>query len=121
MEYKFNDNIPIYLQLIEIIEKDIVSGKYQPKDKLPPVRELANNLGVNPNTVQRAYAELERMELVSVDRTNGRYVCEDKKKINKLLNELSNKYIDDLFENLGQLGLSQEKIKKKVSQWRNKQ
>ena len=120
MDYRFNDNIPIYIQLVEMIKTDIVSGKYQPGDKLPAVRDMAMELGVNPNTVQRAFSELEREDLVKSDRTNGRYVTEDKKKIKELLKVLSEKYIDELFEKLNSLGMSDEQIVKMINNERKK-
>ena len=120
MDYRFNDNIPIYIQLVEMIKTDIVSGKYQPGDKLPAVRDLAMELGVNPNTVQRAFSELEREDLVKSDRTNGRYVTEDKKKIKELLKVLSEKYIDELFEKLNSLGMSDGQIVKMINNERKK-
>ena len=120
MDYRFNDNIPIYIQLVEMIKTDIVSGKYQPGDKLPAVRDMAMELGVNPNTVQRAFSELEREDLVKSDRTNGRYVTDDKKKIKGLLKVLSEKYIDELFEKLNLLGMSDEQIVKMINNERKK-
>ena len=120
MDYKFNDNIPIYIQLVEMIKTDIVSGKYQPGDKLPAVRDMAMELGVNPNTVQRAFSELEREDLVKSDRTNGRYVTDDKKKIKELLKVLSEKYIDELFEKLNSLGMSDGQIVKMINNERKK-
>lgn len=120
MDYKFNDNIPIYIQLVEMIKTDIVSGKYQPGDKLPAVRDMAMELGVNPNTVQRAFSELEREDLVKSDRTNGRYVTDDKKKIRELLKVLSEKYIDELFEKLNSLGMSDGQIVKMINNERKK-
>ena len=120
MDYRFNDNIPIYIQLVEMIKTDIVSGKYQPGDKLPAVRDMAMELGVNPNTVQRAFSELEREDLVKSDRTNGRYVTDDKKKIKGLLKTLSEKYINELFEKLNLLGMSDEQIVKMINNERRK-
>lgn len=120
MDYKFNDNIPIYIQLVEMIKTDIVSGKYQQGDKLPAVRDMAMELGVNPNTVQRAFSELEREDLVKSDRTNGRYVTDDKKKIRELLKVLSEKYIDELFEKLNSLGMSDGQIVKMINNERKK-
>ncbi len=120
MDYRFNDNIPIYIQLVEMIKTDIVSGKYQPGDKLPAVRDMAMELGVNPNTVQRAFSELEREDLVKSDRTNGRYVTDDKKKIRELLKVLSEKYIDELFEKLNSLGMSDGQIVKMINNERKK-
>ena len=57
---KFNENTPIYLQIVERLKADIVAGKLKGGDKLPSVREIAESFRVNPNTVQRVYMELER-------------------------------------------------------------
>ena len=119
MAWKFNDNSPIYIQLIDIIKHLIVSGTY--KDKLPAVRDLAIEAGVNPNTVQRAFSELERSGLVKSDRTNGRYVTDDENIIKELKENLSTTYIDDLFSNLKKLGLSTKEIKALVKDWEEKE
>ena len=76
MAWKFSDDIPIYLQIIEAIKTDIVSGKYKSGDRLPAVRDLAFDAGVNPNTVQRAYAELERQGVTYTVRGKGVFVSE---------------------------------------------
>ena len=73
----FTPDRPIYLQLQERLKQAIVSGRYNPGDKLPAVRDLAIEAAVNPNTVQRALTELEREGLVHAQRTSGRYVTED--------------------------------------------
>lgn len=117
MSWDFNNQTPIYLQLIRQIKVSIVNGTFQSEDKLPAVRDLAKEAGVNPNTVQKAFVELERDGLVQSDRTNGRYVTKDKKLINKFKKELSDQYINDMFENLKQLGMSNSQIKKTVSKW----
>lgn len=77
MEWKIASDAPIYSQLARQIRLSIVSGEYRPGEKLPPVRELALSAGVNPNTMQRAMAELEREGLVFPQRTSGRFVTED--------------------------------------------
>ena len=118
MAWKFNDASPIYAQIIESIKHLIINGTYKPGDKLPAVRDLAVEAGVNPNTIQRAFQDLEREELVKSDRTSGRYVTDDQEKIEELKKELSKKYVNDLFENLSQLGMSEKEIKKIVSEWK---
>ena len=69
--------VPSFLQIVERIQTDIVSGRYQPGDKLPSVRDLAAEASVNPNTMQKAFAELERTGLVYSRRTSGRFITED--------------------------------------------
>ena len=78
MAWNLDSDRPIYAQLLERIELQIVSGTYGPGDKLPSVRELAAEASVNPNTMQKAFAELERSGLIVTKRTSGRFVTEDK-------------------------------------------
>ena len=88
MKWQFENGIPIYLQILRKMRTEIASGAYPPGGKLPPVRELALEAGVNPNTMQRAFAELERDGLVFSQRTSGRFVTEDEealRQIRKLL------------------------------------
>ena len=118
MAWKFADDIPIYLQIIEAIKTDIVSGKYRSGDRLPAVRDLAFDAGVNPNTVQRAYAELERQGLVQSERTSGRFVSIDDEKIEKLRKDLSDDYIRDLFRKLRDLGMDDKTIREVLGKWR---
>ena len=79
--WELDSNRPIYLQIAEKIELEICSGVYQPGDKIPSVRELAQEVGVNPNTMQRALAELERKQIIVTFRTSGRTVTEEKGRI----------------------------------------
>lgn len=84
MSWKFSDDKPIYLQIIDIILTSILNGEYAPGSKVPTVRELASDLQVNPNTLQRAFSELEKMEVINVQRTNGRFVTENSQLIDDL-------------------------------------
>ena len=77
MRWVYDDSLPIYTQLVGQIKTAIVSGELQPGGKLPAVRELAIEAGVNPNTMQRAFQELERSGLVYTVRGSGRYVTDD--------------------------------------------
>ncbi|MCI6746040.1 GntR family transcriptional regulator [Anaerolactibacter massiliensis] len=110
MGWRFEGNSPIYLQIIEKLETGIAAGTYAPGQKMPSVRDLALEAGVNPNTVQRAFAELERDGLLHSQRTSGRFVTEDRQKLSALRVTLGRKYIGELFERLTGLGLSQEEI-----------
>ena len=78
MKWYFSDSAPIYAQLIRQIKVGIVTGAFPPGERLPSVRDLATEAGVNPNTMQRAFAELERDGLVYSQRTAGRFVTEDR-------------------------------------------
>ena len=77
MPWSFQADTPIYTQLVARLQEQIVSGAYPPGSKLPSVRDLAADAGVNPNTVQRAFAELERLGLIYTQRTAGKFVTED--------------------------------------------
>ena len=77
MPWDFDANRPIYTQLTERLRLRIASGEYPPGGKLPAVRELAAEAGANPNTVQRAFANLEREGLIYTQRTAGKFVTED--------------------------------------------
>ena len=77
MPWSFQADTPIYTQLVARLQEQIVSGAYPPGSKLPSVRDLAADAGVNPNTVQRAFAELERLSLIYTQRTSGKFVTED--------------------------------------------
>ena len=87
MEFVFDNNIPIYIQLVEYIKIYLISGVFKSGEKLPSVREFATTFKVNPNTMQKALAELESLELIYTERTNGKYVTKDEKLIEKLKDE----------------------------------
>ena len=108
---EFQSNIPIYIQLMEIIKMQIVSGKLKPGDKLSSVRDLAMEYGVNPNTIQKALGELEWEKLVYTVRTTGRYVTEDEELIHGLRKELAEMRISEFFSELKKLGYSKEEIR----------
>ena len=94
--FVFDNERPIYLQIVELIKLDIISGKINKGDKLLSVREYALLYKVNPNTMQKALMELEREKLIYTERTNGKYVTTNEKLIERLkcayADELSNKY-----------------------------
>ncbi len=110
MTWSFDDNLPIYLQIIRILKSDLARGKYQPGEKLPAVRELALEAGVNPNTMQKALAELERDGLVKSQRTAGRFVTEDKEKIMEISKTLAYDEIAKMVENISSLGYEKKDI-----------
>ncbi|MCP1103473.1 GntR family transcriptional regulator [Aequitasia blattaphilus] len=110
MTWNLDNSRSIYLQLMEKIEKDIISGVYKPGDKLPSVRDLAVDAAVNPNTMQKALSELERNKLVYSRRTSGRFITEDETLIKSLKKSLATKNTQDFVENMKQLGFSKEEI-----------
>ncbi len=110
MEWKFVDGIPIYSQIVNELTVRIARHDYSPGEKLPSVRDIAAEACVNPNTVQRALAELERNGLVRTERTNGRFVTEDERALKEIYKGLSSSYIDELVEKLRNIGMSDMEI-----------
>ena len=117
MEWNFKNGIPIYSQIIDEMTMRIASGEYTPGDKLPSVRDLALDAGVNPNTMQRALAELERRGLVYSERTSGRFVTEDESVLEGLHEELAEGYFGELTEKLRKIGMDDDQIKAAVKRW----
>ena len=110
MAWKFNDNAPLYLQIVNTLKRDIASGAYPPGSRLPSVRDLALEAGVNPNTMQRALSELERSGLVNSQRTAGRFITEDAAVLMTLRKSMSEEIISVLIARLRSLGMSDEQI-----------
>lgn len=110
MAWNLNSDRPIFLQIVERIQMDIIAGAYQPGDKLPSVRDLANEAAVNPNTMQKAFAELERTGLVYSQRTSGRFITEDKTMINELKSSIAKEKITEFLQYMQNLGFQNEEI-----------
>ena len=110
MPWEFRSDLPIYAQIITQIQQRIVTGQLQPGDRLPSVRDLAAEAGVNPNTMQRAMTELERQGLVHSQRTAGRFVTEDGATIRKLREDLARTQVQDFLVAMGQLGFAPQEI-----------
>ncbi len=108
MEYIFDNERPIYIQLVEMIRIDIVSGKFEKGQRLPSVRELALMMKVNPNTMQKALAELEDEKLIYTERTNGKYVTEDEKLIEKVKKKLAQEKVNNYLNSMKNIGINYE-------------
>lgn len=108
MAWDLNSDRPIYAQLVERIQKQILSGQYPPGGRLPSVRELAAVAAVNPNTMQKAFAELERSGLIITQRTNGRTVTEDKELLGNIRQELAKEHVDTFFHGIKELGFTDQ-------------
>ena len=104
MQWVFVSERPVYIQLVEQIQAGIVSGQFKPGDRLPSVRDLAAEATVNPNTMQRALAELERVGLVYTNRTSGRFITPDEAMIGKLREQSAQEQAAAFLEKLQQLG-----------------
>ena len=110
MKWQFSNDAPIYAQLIAQIKVGIVSGVFPPGERLPSVRDMATEAGVNPNTMQRAMTELERSGLVYSQRTAGRFVTEDKAMIEATKLDLAERHIGSFMEAMLRLGYQKEEI-----------
>lgn len=110
MKWNLNSERPVYLQLIEQIQAGIISGYFKPGDKLPSVRDLAAEATVNPNTMQKAFTELERTGLVYTNRTSGRYITSDEKLIKELKEQSAINEIKEFLKKMKQLGLDEDEI-----------
>ena len=117
MEWNFKNGIPIYSQIVDEMTMRIASGIYEPGEKLASVRDLAMDAGVNPNTMQRALAELERRGLVYSERTSGRFVTKEEAVLKSLHEELAKKYFQELAEKLRKIGMSSEEIQEAIRKW----
>ena len=118
MAWKFENETPIYLQIIDKIKKNIVSGVLSPGSKIPPVRELAIEAGVNPNTMQKALQTLESEGILYSQRTSGRFVAEtvDDSVREKICDEVMKKFTEHMYD----LGFSDEDIVKKTKDYLKK-
>lgn len=104
MEWKFSEDLPIYQQIMDGIKQRIATGDWTQGQKLPSVRELAVQAGVNPNTMQKALAELEREGLLYTKRTAGRFVAEQEGITTELQEEMMEKYVEEFIANMKSLG-----------------
>ena len=105
MDFTFDNNIPIYIQLLEYLKIYLISGVFKCGDKLPSVREFATSFKVNPNTIQKALVELENMNLIYTERTNGKYVTDDSSLIEKLKDEYAITLAKSYFQGMKRIGL----------------
>ena len=117
----FKDNLPIYIQIMNLIKGKIVSREINGGDKLPSVRELSKELKVNPNTIQRTYQELEREELVFTQRGMGTFVTEDKEKVRNLKKGMATNIINNFIMEMKKLGFESDEIVQIISEWIDKE
>ena len=106
MPWEFQDHLPIYAQLMDTLKRRIITGRYLPGEKLPSVRELAAEAGINPNTVQRAFSELEREGLIYTQRATGKYVTENADEIKSARQALAKTQVVEFLSNMQSLGYS---------------
>lgn len=106
MGYNFTNETPIYLQLVEIIIIEIISGKIKPGDKLPSVRDYSALYKANPNTIQKALMILEDKKLIYTERTNGKFVTQNLDLINKEKEEIFEMKFKNFMKDINSMGYS---------------
>ncbi len=110
MKFTFDNERPIYIQLVEQIRLKIISGEYKMNEKLPSVRDFASNAKANPNTVQRALVKLEEEGLIYTESTSGKFVTNDEKIINDIKNNIIKGKVSTLINDMESLGITKEEI-----------
>lgn len=113
---EFDNNLPIYLQIMNYIKLQIVTGKLGPGEKIPSVRELASELKINPNTIQRTFQELEREGVAESRRGLGRFVTSEDEKIMSIKKEMATDLLDRFIGGMRELGFDNENIVKIVTE-----
>lgn len=108
LDYIFDNERPIYIQLVEMLRKEIVSGKLKAGERIPSVRELALTARVNPNTMQKALVELENEGLVYTKRTNGKFVTTNNELIEKIKKELAEEKVHNFLNDMKSIGITYE-------------
>ena len=107
---QFDDNKPIYIQIVDYFKYKIIRQELKSSDKIPSVRETAKELNVNPNTVQRAYAELESCGITMSKRGLGSFVDVDEDKLKALKNDMAQQLVDDFLNEMYQMNMPKEKL-----------
>lgn len=113
---EFNNKEPIYLQIVELIKKAIASGELGAGEKLPSVREMSATLGVNPNTLQRAYAELERLGVTITKRGMGSFVSEADGHVDQIKQQLATEIIKKFLTDIQAAGISKKEAIKLIEE-----
>lgn len=110
MNWQIKNDTPIYSQLLDQLRQAIASGAFSPGERLPSVRDMAMEAGVNPNTMQRALSELERCGLVYSQRTAGRFVTEDKGMVEEAKKAIAEEHVRNFLDSMARLGFLREEI-----------
>ena len=120
MNYIFDNDRPIYLQLVEKLRIEIVSGKLKQGERLPSVRELALMTKVNPNTMQKALVELEEEKLIYTERTNGKFVTDNLNLIEEVKRNLAKEKVGEYIKSMESLGIGYEEAAKYLAEAKEK-
>ena len=114
MNQSFNPHEPIYLQIVRRLCRQLVRGELSAGDKLPSVREMAVQSGVNPNTIQRVYTELERLNIAETRRGLGTFITEDELRLKQLREDLKNEQIRSFIADMKEMGFGPDEIVKSI-------
>lgn len=110
MKLEYDASKPIYEQIIDKIKKMIVRGELKPGDKLPSQRKMAKKVEVNPNTIQRAYREMENLGLVETKRGLGTFIKEEEKIVNGISEEMANRTVEKFLSEMKSLGFNEKDV-----------
>ncbi|MFR3567392.1 GntR family transcriptional regulator [Paraclostridium sordellii] len=110
MNFIPNDKEPVYIQIIRYIKQQIVRGDLQPGDSIPSRREMAVNIKVNPNTVQKSYKEMEDMGIITTQRNYQSNITTDENLINKIKEDLINESMEVFIENMKAINVNKEDL-----------
>ena len=110
MKYQFSNNLPIYKQIIDKIKFDIISKKIMPGEKLLSIKDYSESFGVTQNTVQKALTTLEQEELIYTERTNGKFITQDVKKIDNMKEKIACKKINQFLQDMKNMGYTKSDI-----------
>ncbi|ACV62486.1 transcriptional regulator, GntR family [Desulfofarcimen acetoxidans DSM 771] len=120
MSQSFNTTQPIYLQIIQRLCRQVIRGELGSGDKLPSVRDLAVQMGVNPNTAQRVYAEMERLQVAETRRGLGTFITENESRLKQLREELKKELISNFIADMQEMGYMDSEIVEGVRENLNK-
>lgn len=110
MTLVFDNNMPIYIQIMNYVKKQIITGKLSPGDKIESVRDLALELQINPNTIQRTFQELEREGIVETRRGLGRFVTSKESTIMQIKKEMAGELLERFVQGMKELGFGKDDI-----------
>lgn len=111
----FEDNMPIYMQIVILMKKRIIQGSLKSGDKMPSVRELAEELKVNPNTISRSYQELEKQKITETKRGMGTFISGEENMMETIRSEFSANMVTRFIRDMRETGFSDQEIIKLLS------
>lgn len=114
MAWKISTDRPAYIQIIEGVQQRIISGYYQPGEKIKSVRDLAEEATVNPNTMQKALTELERRSLIISQGTTGKIITTDEDLIKKTREDFAMQTIEEFLDKMENMGYSRKDVIQKI-------